>query len=1145
MATFNINTFEKDKNYVLEASAGTGKTHNIIEIVNKLVRDYKIKLEEIVITTYTEKAAGELKERTREKLPEQDSDNAYIGTIHSFCSRIIKEFALSANKAAKLETIDEKEVIKFIKQWLRCGNISKDIIKIKSSNKKRLIIDTLIDYFYLFIDKYYLDYEYKQDPNIVSISNEDKTIFHIYMKIIDSLEAKQDVFNNLYNSFPDIKVNHDILSNSSREKLREFADELKKNASLFFVYEGVKYKKNKAYSLEENEAIEYFKYLKENLDNPYIILINKYIDDLYREWQEYKYKNKKQTFNDMLRNVREEILHNPTFKKKLKDKFKYAIIDEFQDTNRKEFDIFKEIFMDDQHHITVVGDPKQSIYAFQGADINVYYDAVKEIIDNGGLKFELDKNFRSSVSMVESCNNLFADYNFAGTTFFESNHLDRNKKLENGNKEKEPVAYYMQQPTKAFWIATNNIFVDEESGYELSKEETIEQGSINPELFSRIVAEQIIDCCSLENGHTKLQIQNDANDDSSKRDVSFKDFTILARSRSELENTEKALKEVGIPYIKYKDNSLFLGRECAHWIALLEAIELPDYTGYNRNKVLKAFNTDFFGYKLKDLKNPKFGFDDTEEFILMAKWNKLANEEKWDDLFDDIVVSSKLTKTLSALKHMQSLAKYKQIGDHCVDFLTSGHSLNELIVDLRTSNNNEEDAMSEIVKRNSDFDSVQLMTIHASKGLQFPIVIVPGGYKQTRTDKIFSYRTKDKKHISIIKPKTYDDDVENEIKRLFYVAYTRAIYIMILPLYSEFTYDFLKKGIEKMFNQKDDVRLITSSLERTRDLSKKVHTILNRNKHEESQEKKEEQKEKLEQLIHRTYNIANKKHSYASLSHNHTENDELETESGAIVENIKEFDGLEKYDRHGICINCDYDQSLNLIQLPDDYPKGAFIGTALHEVFEKVDFTNYQTYVKETIRRCFKNYCIDTKDEWLDATVKLVNNVLTSNLPVVHGSSKTDQVIKLNTINNENKNAEAEFNFNNENEHLGNYFNGFIDLIFRNGDYYSIVDWKTDSLNEDFNSYADQSQLRQHVDEKYSIQRTIYAYCLINWLKSFINKTEEEIFNYHFGGIYYIFIRGCIKDSSNGIYCHTWRNYQELRDSFNEIVRDRIELGAK
>ena len=85
MNKFNLETYTPNKNYVIEASAGTGKTYNIIEIVKKLVIFEKFDLNEILIVTFTEKAAGELKDRIRDGLKNVNVDNASIYTIHSFC----------------------------------------------------------------------------------------------------------------------------------------------------------------------------------------------------------------------------------------------------------------------------------------------------------------------------------------------------------------------------------------------------------------------------------------------------------------------------------------------------------------------------------------------------------------------------------------------------------------------------------------------------------------------------------------------------------------------------------------------------------------------------------------------------------------------------------------------------------------------------------------------------------------------------------------------------------------------------------------------------------------------------------------------------------------------------------------------------
>ena len=122
------------------------------------------------------------------------------------------------------------------------------------------------------------------------------------------------------------------------------------------------------------------------------------------------------------------------------------------------------------------------------------------------------------------------------------------------------------------------------------------------------------------------------------------------------------------------------------------------------------------------------------------------------------------------------------------------------------------------------------------------------------------------------------------------------------------------------------------------------------------------------------------------------------------------------------------------------------------------------------------------------------------------------------------------------------FFYGKIKKIaFKQGEYYSIVDWKSDTLNDEFISYSNLESIKNHVDSLYSIQRVLYSYCLIKWIKQFKKDlTEEEVFQKHFGGIYYIFLRGCIKDTSNGIYAQTWESWNDLENEFNKIVKEII-----
>ena len=132
---FEIENFKNESNLILEASAGTGKTYSVTEIVFKLINKYKKSLDKILIVTYTDKATGELKDRIRSKLSSNNisfnEDELNIFTIHSFCQTMIEEFGLQAKLPLKFDLINEKdEIADFFERYIREGNILNDFINL-------------------------------------------------------------------------------------------------------------------------------------------------------------------------------------------------------------------------------------------------------------------------------------------------------------------------------------------------------------------------------------------------------------------------------------------------------------------------------------------------------------------------------------------------------------------------------------------------------------------------------------------------------------------------------------------------------------------------------------------------------------------------------------------------------------------------------------------------------------------------------------------------------------------------------------------------------------------------------------------------------------------------------------------------------
>ena len=283
------------------------------------------------------------------------------------------------------------------------------------------------------------------------------------------------------------------------------------------------------------------------------------------------------------------------------------------------------------------------------------------------------------------------------------------------------------------------------------------------------------------------------------------------------------------------------------------------------------------------------------------------------------------------------------------------------------------------------------------------------------------------------------------------------------------------------------------------------------------------------------------KHSYASMSKLKENNNIIDDEINSNKEGLELDEKLIGFDLNSIPAKLEYDSSI-AFEIPLGFPKGAMVGTTLHEIFEKFEFTdiNKENNLNELIIERFKANKLRLKDEYSSYIYNMVLNVLEAKFPIIQGNNiYLDNYFYLSNIALLDRKAEVEFNFSElVNGDFSNYCNGFIDLLFKRGDYYSILDWKSDTINnDDLLSYNNLNDIKKRVDGHYSIQRVLYSYTLISWLYDLgLEKSKEEVFNKHFGGIYYVFIRGCHKDSFNGIYAQTWKSWSELEKEFNNIM---------
>ena len=200
--------------------------------------------------------------------------------------------------------------------------------------------------------------------------------------------------------------------------------------------------------------------------------------------------------------------------------------------------------------------------------------------------------------------------------------------------------------------------------------------------------------------------------------------------------------------------------------------------------------TDFFGKDMDYINAFKPDEDGAQYISIFTQWHALAEQRRWAELQESIYRDAYNIVSLNDPEQLQSLNKIRQVGDYSIEYLyTANASLEELIRHLDGLAVGSEDALenSNIVAKGTDLDVVQTMTIHASKGLEFPVVISVAserGHVGSSGPYVYNSQSGD-----LSREMTFEQDgkdicqheTEEEWRRLFYVAFTRASYLMILP----------------------------------------------------------------------------------------------------------------------------------------------------------------------------------------------------------------------------------------------------------------------------------------------------------------------------------------------------------------------------
>lgn len=823
------NAVSVEKNSVIAAGAGSGKTKVLAARYVYFVVEKGVSVEKIIALTFTEKAAAEMHKRIYNELKKIDHPNAKnaiekfhlakISTIDSFCNRIARDACRNLGVSPDF-TIDNAESEKL------AYRIGLDFfLKMRSDKTMQFFLgDNGIDDFVsgLFV---------KLLSNYVLISRpiDFKKSLEAQIKYHDDEERKTlaecfDVFEFIKENDPSKNFTEEAMSEYST--LPNFPESVKDEA--FIKLLPIVDKISKTAKGRGNDAV---KEIKEKLKAIYEKLVCIYNFEYSREYlapffdmlnelqKEYIYEKKQRgllTFSDVSLLAVDVLINDIDLRNFYKKNADIIMIDEFQDNNSLQRDLLfliaekferSEKSVPSPHELCpnklfFVGDEKQSIYAFRGADVSVFRKLADDISDKERLAAtRLLINYRTEPSLI----NLF------NTIFSKVFYSEINKPLEKNGfvppYEAEYVPTETRAPVKGVEPKIEIMFFDKKRFNALEDSSDF----LNPvETEAMFLAKRILE---LHNQGFKIR------DGKSARACSWRDFAVLLRASTKQSVYERVFRNFGIPYRSVQQKGLFNDAPINDIYAMLKIIAYPsDKKTYAQVLHSPFVNTDDDAFAVLLLNFTK-AFDISLSEKLSEK-NKDAYLRACD-LFARLnknVLTMNCAESITYLWYEEAYRYFllsNEENHHYMDLydylfeLACQADINGLtfsqFVDLLSSHIEDNERLDDMeLPLDNQKDSVQFLTVHKSKGLEFPIVIVPDcgnrGIPQKKEGLVFYnedmgpvlYSPKapglSAKAGNLIFESLRDEanaKLVAETKRLLYVAATRAeSYLIISGVYN-------------------------------------------------------------------------------------------------------------------------------------------------------------------------------------------------------------------------------------------------------------------------------------------------------------------------------------------------------------------------
>lgn len=1101
MNRFNVLDRQQNihQNYLIEASAGTGKTFAIEHLVVRLLIEAGLAIEQILVVTFTRASTRDLKVRIRANIEKAITflshytqevstidyllkvceegegarlkarkqleqalfsfDLAQIFTIHGFCSRMLRNYVLEGDlrvqSGTEEEPLRDQQLIQIIQDYLRT-----ELREEAYSIEQRKIISEEYGHSAEKIEQAILQV-IKRNVNIASLPNFTELLgqFQVAMKQLKTQAPRAEDF---VADFISQAPAYEKLCDRQQQVKQEAIDKVTRFAALWgkeqwdaadfnlLISEGLflldalspeKRKKNK--TPPESRYPRFISLLHEALlpivnaaRHPLLLLVRM----AHGAQQLIKKRlSEEETLNfDALLHTMQKRLEHPPFVAHVRAAYRVAIIDEFQDTDPIQWSIFRKLFIEDSGWgcLYLVGDPKQSIYAFRQADIYTYLEAADAIGESN--RASLDTNYRSEKSLTDALNLLFS----SAKDFLALPRLNCSlpyHPVKSGVTKATVLSDADQKGTLHFAIHQGNV------------QETIEE--IEEKSIFPFIADEI----------SKLIVCSQC--------------AVLVSDRFQAERLKQFLGRKNIPTLSQRNQSLLDSATLQPLYELLQAVLHP-----RKESLLKmALGGRILGWTDQDLLhiNPESMQRLLSQFYLLRQvWITQGLSLFMDKLLGSRFEKETVLERVLLQEGSEFYEELQQITQILIEEESRSHASPEKMVlfleGLLHSPQYDEERFHR--KQDTTQEAVQILTLHSSKGLEFDVVFALGLITQPKPPSqlvVCSEKGAVPYLIPVLNKESkayiqHSQEIDAEKMRQLYVALTRAKQRLYVPVV---------EGREEPLERRAPISLFVEQLPE-KELAKWVDTVSGQSsirytllpcKH--SEERVDKHQNQVTLISPKTPSIPSQK----------------------IV--LRSFTALSKKE-----------QTVSLPDVPYDYdfvektvhtlPSSRETGILLHHIFEKIAFCEAK-HAKgpNDLASLIQPYIQNSRFEvWEKVICEIVFNALRVDL---NGFCLAD--IPLTQCY-----RELEFLHPTHFAEEQGYLKGVIDLVFAHEGRYYIVDWKSNWLGKTSQDYSPDKVEEAMAANDYFLQAKIYTEALQRYLK----VVDPRPFDQLFGGVLYLFLRG-------------------------------------